>query len=292
MKIRKKIAFFFLLCFNFCFSQTKHYDSLIGIAEQAFNSNDYGSAAVYFNRAFDELGRKGTPKDRYAAAISWAMLHESDSSFLNLYRLADKTNYLEFHLLIAEKRFEYLHEDSRWNELLKKINPLNENYNDSLSKILLSISESDQKYRMMLDAERRPYAQEASDSFKSILKMMRHHDSLNLLKVISLIDSFGWLSPNQVGREANSALWLVIQHSDLKTQLKYFPMMEEAVKNGKALRSHLAYLEDRILMNQGKKQRYGTQYKLNETSKRMEIWSVEDPINLNKRRESVGLPPM
>ena len=54
-------------------------------------------------------------------------------------------------------------------------------------------------------------------------KEVAYYDSINLIKVISIIDLFGWLSPNQVGREGNSTLWLVIQHSDLRTQQKYFP---------------------------------------------------------------------
>ncbi|MFM9944616.1 MAG: DUF6624 domain-containing protein [Bacteroidia bacterium] len=247
---------------------------------------------MQYNAAFNELGRKGRPQDRFKAAIAWTLIGEKDSAFFNLFRLAEKTNYLEFYILNSETQFQFLHSDRRWNELLYIVNPRNETYNDSLAKVLLSIRENDQKYRLMLDAVRHPYKEEASDSFKSILKMMVYYDSINLIRVKSIIDRYGWLSQNEVGNKGNSTLWLVIQHSDLKTQEKYFPIMKEAVKNGKATKGELAYLEDRMLMNQGKKQLYGTQYKLNEKNRQMELWLIEDPLNLNKRRESVGLPPM
>ncbi len=68
--------------------------------------------------------------------------------------------------------------------------------------------------------------------------------------------------------------------------------MQKAVENRKANIGHLAYLEDRILMRQGKNQLYGTQYQLNKKTKQMELWEIDDPVNLNKRREAVGLPPI
>jgi hypothetical protein len=68
--------------------------------------------------------------------------------------------------------------------------------------------------------------------------------------------------------------------------------MEKAVQENKASKKDLAYLEDRILMRQGKKQLYGTQYKLDSETNEMKLWEVEDPDRLNERRASVGLPPM
>ena len=115
---------------------------------------------------------------------------------------------------------------------------------------------------------------------------------MGVIIVSQTIDRYGWLSVNEVGRAGNSALWLVIQHAELAVQEKYFPVMQEAVKNRKASKQNLAYLEDRILMRQGKKQLYGTQFKLDSQTNEIKLWDIEDPENLNIRRESVGLPPM
>jgi len=257
-----------------------------------FEAEDYKLAVTEYHAAFRILGDKGYAPDRYNAAIANAFIGQIDSAFFHLFRLAEKTKFLEYHIVINERYFEALKTDSRWTELLAILNPRNEVYNDSLAKVLLTIRDKDQKYRHMLDAVRRPYGEEPSDSFKSILKTMAYTDSMNLILVSSIIDQYGWLSQNEVGSKGNSALWLVIQHADLETQEKYLPIMRKAVENGKAKISELAYLEDRILMRHGKKQLYGTQYQLNKKTNQMELWEIEDPVNLNKRRESLGLPPM
>lgn len=283
-----------LLCWgsksSFC--QTPQYDSIIIIAKKAFIAKNYLLAGTQYHNAFKSFGGKGVVDDRYNAAISWSMAGVADSAFLNLFRLAEKTSYLEYYKLITETRFKNLQSDKRWNTLLKLVNPRNEIYKDSLAKVLSTIYENDQKYRHLLDGERRPYSEEPTDSFKAILKLMSFYDSLDLLLVTAIIDKYGWLSKNEVGTTGNSALWLVIQHADLSVQEKYLPIMRTAVENGKASKADLAYLEDRILMRKGQKQLYGSQYKLNSSTHQMELWEIEDPPNLNKRRASVGLPPM
>jgi hypothetical protein len=271
------------------FGQNHQYDSLVIIAKQTYKEGNYRLSAEHYHNAFQVFGGKAYPQDRYMSAKAWSLIGVYDSAFFALFRLAEKSNYLELNMLLKEKAFLSLLTDDRWLQLLHLINPRNEVYNDSLAILLSEIRENDQKYRHMLDGVRNPYGQEPSDTFKSILKKIVFYDSLDLLLVSSIIDKYGWLSQNEVSSEGNSALWLVIQHADLEVQVKYFPIMKEAVKNGKAKQSELAYLEDRILMRQGKKQLYGTQYKLNPTSHQMELWDIEDPINLNNRRHSVGL---
>ena len=53
-------------------------------------------------------------------------------------------------------------------------------------------------------------------------------------------------------------------------------------------------MEDRMLMNSGKPQKYGTQaYSLVEDGKTViYIWPVEDPDKLDALRKSVGLMPI
>jgi hypothetical protein len=76
-------------------------------------------------------------------------------------------------------------------------------------------------------------------------------------------------------------------HSPLEMQLKYIPMMREAVKSKKADSYDLALLEDKILLRQGKKQLYGT-YLVN-IDKKYYTAPLEDPENVDKRRVELGL---
>jgi hypothetical protein len=85
---------------------------------------------------------------------------------------------------------------------------------------------------------------------------------------------------------------MVIQHSDLKTQQKYLPMMRTAVKEGKTEARWLALLEDRVALGEGRKQIYGSQIYLNKKTNKSYVAPLEDPDNVDKRRKEVGLDPL
>mgnify|MGYP003545000465 CR=1 FL=1 len=107
-----------------------------------------------------------------------------------------------------------------------------------------------------------------------------------------IIRQHGWPGKSLVGDEASLAAFLIIQHADYEYQKKYFPLINEAKKQGEIDPRHVALLEDRILMREGKKQIYGSQLKRNEKTGKYEMWPVEDEENLDKRRAAVGLEPI
>ncbi len=104
--------------------------------------------------------------------------------------------------------------------------------------------------------------------------------------------TLGDATPNyKLGLAGNQTLFLVIQHSDLKTQEQYLPMMREAVKDGNADPGLLALLEDRVALQQGKRQTYGSQIGQNNNGEYY-VMPLEDPDNVDKRRAEVGLEPL
>lgn len=123
-------------------------------------------------------------------------------------------------------------------------------------------------------------------------KYLSVFDSTNLVQVDSLITKYGWPGKSFVGAKGNNTVFLVIQHADLATQEKYFPMMQKSVEENESRACDLALLQDRILMRQGKKQIYGSQISFNKQTKAQEIWPIEDEKNVNVRREKAGLPTM
>lgn len=115
-------------------------------------------------------------------------------------------------------------------------------------------------------------------------------DSCNQVQVKALIAKYGWLGKSVIGNY-NQVLFLVIQHADLETQEKYFPMLQESVDKGESSKTDAAMLQDRILMRQGKKQIYGSQVVFNKTGEQ-EFYPIEDEKNVNLRRAKVGLQPI
>lgn len=161
---------------------------------------------------------------------------------------------------------------------------------DSITVVLEKISVNDQKYRLGLDSILQKYGMN-SPEFIELIKKMSLEDSINMVSVGNILDKFGWLSKEQTSEDANEALFLVIQHAPLESQLKYLPLMEKAVADKKAKAAHFALLVDRTNMYQGKLQIYGSQLN-NDAKGNLHIYPIFDEPNVNKRRKSVGLPSM
>lgn len=117
-------------------------------------------------------------------------------------------------------------------------------------------------------------------------------DSTNLVRVKAIVEKYGWLGKSEIGNRGNYTIWLVVQHADLKTQEKYLPLMKASVEKGESRPVDLAYLEDRVLMRQGKNQIYGTQISMNPKTGAQELWPIEDEKNVNARRSKLELEPM
>lgn len=163
--------------------------------------------------------------------------------------------------------------------------------NKELVAVLDTIQQDDQKYRVEEQELEKKYGWESKE-MQDIWKIINEKDSINLIKVEKILNEYGWLGSDIVGEEGNSTLFLVIQHSNTQTQLKYLPMFREAVKNGKAKASDLALMEDRVLLAQGQKQIYGSQIGIDIKTNEYSLSPMIDPDNVDKRRAEVGLMPL
>lgn len=160
-----------------------------------------------------------------------------------------------------------------------------------VTKQLLSIDDLDQRYRNQIEETISRFGSDSKET-KLLFKNMKTTDSLNLIQVEAIINKHGWLGSDKIGSQANTTLFMVIQHSELPDQIKYLPMMREAVKKGNAKASSLALLEDRVALKQGKRQIYGSQISWNMQTDVSFVAPLEDPDNVDRRRAEVGLPSL
>jgi hypothetical protein len=107
-----------------------------------------------------------------------------------------------------------------------------------------------------------------------------------------VVREHGWPGRSLVGEEATHAAWLLVQHADRDPdyQRECLDLLQAAVEAGEGSAQELAYLTDRVLLAEGKPQRYGTQFTAGATS--WEPGPLEDPDRVDERRASVGLPPL
>ena len=110
----------------------------------------------------------------------------------------------------------------------------------------------------------------------------------------SLFKKYGYLGINELGEDGSNNFWFFVQHSDKfpEFQKNVLKSMEKEVKKGNANPDNYVYLLDRVNVNGGEKQYFGTQadYRLNGQAKPKN--GLIDSLNVDKRRSEYGLKPL
>jgi len=233
----------------------------------------------YFAKLYDKISVKLTGFQRYGTQI--IMINKGTMSFLNPVKDIGMLNEYRKQMKLVPYPDNII-EETRINQ---------KQLDTTLVTALNKVYQLDQNYRFQIDEIEDKYG-EKSDTMKAFWKLISKTDSLNLIKVIEILDNRGWLSPKVVGNQGSTTLFLVIQHSDLKTQIKYLPMIREAVKQGNAKADELALLEDRVAVKQRKKQIYGSQIGKDDSTGKYYIYPVIEPEKVNERRAKAGLQPI
>jgi hypothetical protein len=83
-----------------------------------------------------------------------------------------------------------------------------------------------------------------------------------------------------------------LKHSLNKEPSSSCSKSESGCSTKKAVKSNLAYLQDKIEMITDKSLAYGTQLDKDPKTNNFYVLPVKDKANLNKRRESMDLSPM
>lgn len=119
-------------------------------------------------------------------------------------------------------------------------------------------------------------------------------DSSNLAEAKRIIKNFGYPGYTLAGKGGSNMFWAIIQHSDedVKFQQQVLALMDKEVKRHNASGENYAYLKDRILINLGQRQLYGTQTSVDLKTRKHTAFPVQDQRNLESRRKSVGLKPL
>ena len=115
-------------------------------------------------------------------------------------------------------------------------------------------------------------------------------DRRNTARLKAIIDQIGWPTKQKVGDTASHAAWLLAQHADDEPDFQAHCLdMMKALPELEAERPNIAYLEDRVRVNKGLPQLYGTQfyYEGSQFGPR----PVEEPDDIETRRTTMGLEP-
>ena len=140
---------------------------------------------------------------------------------------------------------------------------------------LLTMAEADQKTRSELDSGK--------------MSVVDRENSARLGELLAVHD---WLGIDLVGCDGANAAWLIAQHADqnLAVQKLALDRLTIAYENGQAEPYQFAYLTDRVRVNTGRKQIYGTQVRF--VGDEAQPKPLEDPERVDELRREVGLTPL
>lgn len=270
--------------------QAQEYNAEVKKAEMYYDKKDYDSCDLLFTKAFQIQPPDG--RDLYNAVVCAALKGAPDNALDYLcraIRLGANISKLKI-----DPAFDKLHQLTGWKNLIKNADKIQ---NDTFNKYpypvqaakLAKLWEEDQYYRFRLAGA---YRDKDTVLANDLWKKMRVADSLVLQKLLPVIQEIGWPTRSKVGPHGATTAFLIIDHAPREVMESYLPYLETAAKMGEAPLSQFATLKDRVLVNRGKKQIYGTQKYWDPQQGKFIYFEIEDKENVNKLRREVGLEPL
>jgi|GEM_PF-1854123 len=117
-------------------------------------------------------------------------------------------------------------------------------------------------------------------------------DGISKSYIEGLLETYDWIDRMRFGDKVSDHAWILVQHADdhPKFQTKVLSHMEPYLDTGGVSRENYAYLWDRVAVNTGRKQRYGTQPTWECSAEgTFELQPLENPDTVNERRAAMGL---
>jgi len=129
---------------------------------------------------------------------------------------------------------------------------------------------------------------------QALLAQMNRFDAINTARLKVIIKQHGWPGPKLIGRDGTDAFFLLAQHADPAFQKKVLPLVQKAYRGSVLTGQNYALFTDRVLVQSGKPQIYGTAAKpFNQWNGKEPVFEpIENEANVDRRRAEVGLMPL
>jgi hypothetical protein len=168
-----------------------------------------------------------------------------------------------------------------------------------LFTVLVVDAQTDEKLRSELLAmrDRDQAAREACDKgttddrITCYVKIAEDVDRPNTERLKAILKAGGFPDAKAVGKDGVEAFYLILQHSaDIELKTQCLEHITKAFEAKLLAPSSYANFTDRLLVNLGKPQVYGSNFELKDG--KLVMSATEDLNNLDKRRAKIGLPPI
>lgn len=109
-----------------------------------------------------------------------------------------------------------------------------------------------------------------------------------------LLDQWDWIDRDRFGAKVSDYAWLLVQHADHHPEFQKLALSRMApyLSGGGIKKANYAFLFDRVAVNAGRMQRFGTQPVWDCTPDgQLKLQPVEDSERLDERRASLDMKP-
>lgn len=137
--------------------------------------------------------------------------------------------------------------------------------------------------------------QEPDSAGRDLVQVEKENFARHQPLLEKIVGQYGYPGFRQVGEKSANNFWLLVQHADAHPdfQRRVLKLMRAEVKRKNASPVNYAYLTDRVAINAGQPEEYGTQviYEGPGLGKAVPK-SLRDAKNVNKRRAAIGMEPL
>ena len=252
---------------------------LVVEASTALAEKDCAKAAGLYARAVDAGAMSSTTS--YNVACCFALQGRADDAFQYL-DFAIEMGWTDVEKLNEDPDIESLRKDDHWSGATARCAARRDEFRKSLGNAELH---DELMRRMKID-------QAARNADPIRVEAMAKIDADNTAWMKTVLEKHGWPGFALVDRDGAQAAWLLVQHAsaDVVFQRRCLELIVAAHEKGDVSASDVAYLTDRVLVLEGKPQRYGTQF--DSTDGVLRPFPIEDEAGVDERRAGMGLEPM
>ncbi len=125
----------------------------------------------------------------------------------------------------------------------------------------------------------------------AVIKRMRTSREKNTVKLCAIVKQHGWPSAALVGRDGvDAAFYLLRNNSEVQLKIDLNPVILAAAEAGEISRPDFAGYVDRLRLEAGLKQVFGTQATIIDGF--LVLFPIESESNVDSRRKQYELPPL
>lgn len=279
------LLLFVITAFESKAQDKQNYALPLHVADSLFAAKKYKKAASVYSivRALN-YGVLDTAH-LYKAAASWVAIGKRDSAFLYLEFITGR-GFENERMLSADPLFTGLHHDSQWETIISAVH---QNRVKLIPSVALELSQMLKNYKEGFERYQDLVNQHGKNSkeAKSFKDHLLETDSINFIKVSSIVNTYGWKSKEYFGPDGPEALITTLLHASIANQKKYFSIIRIAALKGSLPAEGFAIIADNIALYENNTQIYGTHLRL--SNGQYEAYAIADEPGVDTRRGQIGL---